>query len=499
MGEPFAVPPSRRVFCNRTLNLRSIGAIGYDMDYTLVHYRVDTWERHAYDHLRRLLAADGWPVGDLEFEPEAVARGLIVDSELGNIVKANRFGYVMRAAHGTRLLDHETQRELYRHLPVNLAEPRFFFLNTLFSLSESCLFAQLVDLYDDRRLSGVVGYEDLFRRVRATLDHAHLEGTLKAEIIADPERFVDVDPDAPAALVDQKQAGKRLMLISNSEWAYAREIMAFAYDPLLPRGVTWRDLFELVIVGARKPDFFSVALPLLRIVDDERGLLAPEPQGFPGPGLYQGGDADAVERYLDLSGSEILYVGDHIWADVHASKRTLRWRTALILRELEGELEAIAGFRDSERELVRLMVEKETLEREVATLRLTLQRRAHGEEPRVDAPTPRLRSRLDELHRRLTALDERIAPLARRASELHNERWGLLLRSGNDKSHLARQVERSADVYTSRVGNLLHITPFAYLRATRGSMPHDPPIAVDGGETSDVSLPSADDPGGAEG
>ncbi len=31
------VPRSRRVYCNRTLNLRSIRAIGYDMDYTLVH------------------------------------------------------------------------------------------------------------------------------------------------------------------------------------------------------------------------------------------------------------------------------------------------------------------------------------------------------------------------------------------------------------------------------------------------------------------------------
>jgi 5'-nucleotidase len=30
----------RGIFCNRTLNLRSLGAIGYDLDYTLVHYHV---------------------------------------------------------------------------------------------------------------------------------------------------------------------------------------------------------------------------------------------------------------------------------------------------------------------------------------------------------------------------------------------------------------------------------------------------------------------------
>ena len=68
----------------------------------------------------------------------------------------------------------------------------------------------------------------------------------------------------------------------------------------------------------------------------------------------------------------------------------------------------------------------------------------------------------------------RLAPLARAAGELRNEAWGPLMRSGNDKSLFARQVERYADVYTSRVSNLLALTPFVYLRSPRGSLPHDP-------------------------
>ena len=47
------------------------------------------------------------------------------------------------------------------------------------------------------------------------------------------------------------------------------------------------------------------------------------------------------------------------------------------------------------------------------------------------------------------------------------------MRAGNDKSLFARQVERYADVYTSRASNLRHPTPFGYLRAARGSLPHD--------------------------
>ena len=40
-----------------TLNLRSIGAIGYDMDYTLVHYHVREWESRAYEWTRQNLVA----------------------------------------------------------------------------------------------------------------------------------------------------------------------------------------------------------------------------------------------------------------------------------------------------------------------------------------------------------------------------------------------------------------------------------------------------------
>jgi hypothetical protein len=47
------------------------------------------------------------------------------------------------------------------------------------------------------------------------------------------------------------------------------------------------------------------------------------------------------------------------------------------------------------------------------------------------------------------------------------------MRAGNDKSHLAQQVERFADIYTSRVSNFLYETPFGYLRAPHGNLPHD--------------------------
>lgn len=45
-----------------------------------------------------------------------------------------------------------------------------------------------------------------------------------------------------------------------------------------------------------------------------------------------------VEKALGFHGDETLYVGDHIYTDVSMSKVHLRWRTALICRELEKEV-----------------------------------------------------------------------------------------------------------------------------------------------------------------
>jgi hypothetical protein len=320
----------------------------------------------------------------------------------------------------------------------------------------------------------MMSYADLFRLVRERLDQTHVEGIIKDEIVTNPEPFVEVDADAPLALLDQHHAGKKMMLISNADWRYVRAIMSYTYDPFLPEGSTWKDLFDLVIVSARKPDFFAHDLQMFSIVDEEEGLLRPLAGAIPGPGLYLGGDASKVEAYLGVSGAEILYMGDHIFADVHMSKSSHRWRTGLILRELERELEALGDFRPDEIELESMMAIKQRLEASHCAARLDLQRVNQVYGPRGESSAEELEAEIADLRSQIEELDQRIAPLARMATEVLNPRWGPLLRAGNDKSHLARQVERSADIYTSRVSNFLFSTPFAYLRSRRGSMPHDP-------------------------
>ncbi|MFO1051461.1 MAG: HAD-IG family 5'-nucleotidase [Planctomycetota bacterium] len=464
-------PVERRIFCNRTLNMRSIAAVGFDMDYTLVHYDVPSWEERAFEHVRERLLAEGHPADDLRFDARAFARGLVLDLERGNIVKANRFGYVTQAAHGMRMLSHEEQRRVYSQVWVELGEPRWVFLNTLFSLSEACLYAQMVELCDAGRLDGL-DYPSLYRLIGRTMDAAHLEGELKAEIIADPDRFVVRDDDLVRALLDLKDAGKRLFLATNSEWHYTQPMMSYVFDRELPRG-GWRSLFDLVITQARKPSFFEGGSPFLEVRAD--GTTAPWTGALRADVVLRGGNAEAVQEHFRIAGEDILYVGDHVYADVHVSSQIRRWRTALVLRELEDEVRAERAFAQGQADLDRLMREKAEREEEQAMLRLALQRHAHGEPmpAGIARSVGEIHERLREVRALVDALDQRIAPLARRAAQLGQERWGPLMRAGSDKSRLARQIERHADVYTSRVSNFLYLTPFGYLRAARGSLPHD--------------------------
>ncbi|XP_042475620.1 cytosolic purine 5'-nucleotidase isoform X4 [Macadamia integrifolia] len=377
--DPFSSRYSPRgIFCSRTLNLRSISAIGYDMDYTLIHYNVMMVDR---------------------LDEGAVAE------ELG---------------------------------PLN--------------------------------------YKGLHKAVGKALFRAHVEGQLKSEIMSDPEPFVEPDPELPLALLDQKEAGKRLLLITNSDYHYTDKMMQHAFNRYLPNEMGWRDLFDIVIVSARKPEFFQMSHPMYEVVTGE-GLMRPCFKARPG-GLYSGGSAQMVESSLDIHGDEILYVGDHIYTDVSQSKVHLRWRTALICRELEEEYSALLHSRSHRAALIELINQKEVVGDLFNQLRLALQRRTKGRPAQTLAATEmddqELTERIQKLLIVMQRLDQKIAPMLEADGEYFNKRWGFLSRAGLwDKSHLTRQIEKYADIYTSRVSNFLLYTPFMYFRSQEQSLAHD--------------------------
>ncbi|KAJ6904185.1 hypothetical protein NC651_021355 [Populus alba x Populus x berolinensis] len=401
--------------------------------------------------------------------------------------------------------------EMYGRELVDLRkENRWEFLNTLFSVSEAVAYMQMVERYDEGAISAEIcppDYRGLYKAcfaVGKALFRAHVEGQLKvnvlmgvhfavlmvirstkdvlidsilqSEIMSNPELFVEPDPELPLALLDQKEAGKKLLLITNSDYHYTDKMMKHSFNRFLPNDMGWRDLFDMVIISARKPEFFQMSHPLYEVVTGE-GLMRPCFKARKG-GLYSGGSAQMVENSLDIHGDEILYVGDHIYTDVSQSKVHQLWRTALICRELEEEYSALIHSRDHRGALIELINQKEVVGDLFNQLRLALQRRNTGRPAQTLAATNMDDQELTESMQKLLIvmqrLDEKIAPMLEADGELFNERWGFLSRAGLwDKSHLMRQIEKYADIYTSRVSNFLHYTPFMYFRSQEQTLAHD--------------------------
>ena len=135
--------------------------------------------------------------------------------------------------------------------------------------------------------------------------------------------------------------GKQVFLLTNSLFDYTKVVCTFLL------GEAWMDYFDIIICGARKPGFLlDPYLPLFQVRTEDASLVNVEMGGADGAAavlargkVFQGGNWNHLHRMLRLrTGSELLYVGDHMYSDILRSKRTLGWRTVLIVPELLHEV-----------------------------------------------------------------------------------------------------------------------------------------------------------------
>src|SRR5215208_4909541 len=145
------VPRARQIFVTRNLRMDRVDLVGFDMDYTLAMYHLQRLEELAFQMtLERLVRHAGYPerIAGLRYDPEFVIRGLVVDRLAGNIFKMDRHNHVGRCYHGRRPVPWEERKRLYRNEKIHLSLPRFAWMDTLFSLPEACLFAEIIDLLE---------------------------------------------------------------------------------------------------------------------------------------------------------------------------------------------------------------------------------------------------------------------------------------------------------------------------------------------------------------
>jgi 5'-nucleotidase len=496
--EAQSAPRTERVFCNRHLKMSQISWIGFDMDYTLAIYDQDAMDKLSIDATLTKLVARGYPdfILNVTHDTQFPVRGLLIDKKFGHVLKMDRYKYVCRGFHGFRELSKAELRELYHAKKLRPATSRYHWVDTLYALSEVCVFAAVTDALEKDGVE--VDYDKLFGDVRSSIDLAHQDGSILNTVLSDLPRFVRRDPLLGATLHKLRSAGKKLFVLTNSRAGYTEKMMTYLVGDALPEYPSWRNYFDVIITAAGKPRFFTEAAALLE-VDDEGAATTRAATQLERGRVYSGGNIAEFERLFETAGDRILYVGDHIYGDVLRAKKDSAWRTAMIVQEMAEELNAhelcnddldrlgtLEQLRDAMydelrsrqrrfKELSKQLEDFEALQSAATSTGTDAAGPGFDGPTRAEVEVARLREKraIDRVRIRLRSVDTEVEEIEDRVDRAFHPFWGSLFKSGPEVSIFGDQVEQYACLYTERVSNLIMYSPIHYFRSPRDRMPHE--------------------------
>jgi len=452
-----------KVFVNRTLNLKKVRYIGVDMDHTLIRYNSVNFEKLSHTTMiDKLIKGKNYPetLRKLVFDYNFAVRGLVIDRKMGNLLKLNRYTAIRASFHGLKPLDFKAHQKLYKSTYIDLSNTDYLAIDTSFSISLANLIAQIVELKDSDPTK-YPDYPQIADDVLDALDEAHRDGSLKEVVKKNLDQYIIKDPALVAGLEKFRRHGKKIFVITNSDFHYTKLLLDYAITPFLKESKSWGELFEFVITFAQKPKFFYEDQRYLR-VNYEDGTMT-NVEGKLTPGLYQGGNAKKFTRDLDLRGDDILYIGDHIYGDILRLKKDANWRTAMVIEELDEEIDNNIKAEPINHEIDILMKKKEPFEDELTELMTR----------KVEKKADVNEGQIDTLQKTISEIDGQISQLIKKQQALYNTNWGQLMRAGNEESYFAYQLDRYACVYMKQLGDLLELSPRTYFRAPRRPLSHE--------------------------
>ncbi len=487
------IPRASRIYVNRNLRLDKIEMVGFDMDYTLALYnqpRIEELSMRATLH--KLVTAKGYPeaIQGLAYDPMLAVRGLVIDRENGNIFKPDRYGFPGRARHGLQNIERERAAELYQRERTRLSNRRYAWIDSLFALPEAVLYACLVDYFDRHESPGKPSTSTLWDDIRECIDLAHRDGSIKTIVGAELPGYVERDEGLAETLHKFRSSGKRLFLLTNSAWDYTSSVMSYLLDRTPMRAgepgsgpypspyPSWRHYFDVIVVSAGKPEFFSEEHPFVELDPEGRPLAKVSKGPFQRGRIYQGGNIKDFQERARANGDRVLFVGDHIYGDMLRSRKSSNWRTAMVLQELEHEVTTHDRIRPELSRLDRLDAELIHLDGELNERQVALRALQKIEDdPSTDEPVTAakrtIKDAIEKLRRDLRSTAAQHRALESAIDDAFNPYWGPIFREGYEVSKFGEQVEAYACVYTSRVSNFRFYSPMQYFRGPRDRMPHE--------------------------
>lgn len=452
------------VYVNRTLNLKRIKYLGLDMDHTLVRYNSENFEHLAHTKMvEKLTADDGYPatLKKLKFDYNFAIRGLVIDRQRGNLLKLNRYAAIRASYHGLKPIDFKTHQKLYRSTYIDLSNNEYLAIDTAFSISFAILYSQIVELKDTDKSNNYPEYPQIADDVLNALDEIHRNGSLKDEVRNNLDKYIIKDEQVVRGLEKYKKHGKKIFLVTNSDYHYTKLLLDYAVTPFLKDNKSWQELFEYIVTFAQKPKFFYDDMKFLKVNPQDGSMNNIE--GKLTPGVYQGGNARKFTSDLELEGDDILYIGDHIYGDILRLKKDCNWRTAMVIEELDTEIKNNRAAQPTTNEIEALMKKKEPFEDELTKLMTD----------KFESQSKIEESKIEGLQKTISEIDGQISQLIKKQQALYNNHWGQLMRAGNEESYFAYQLDRYACIYMNKISDLLELSPRSYFRAPRRPLSHE--------------------------
>uniref|UniRef100_A0A8C5DZ41 5'-nucleotidase domain containing 2 n=1 Tax=Gouania willdenowi TaxID=441366 RepID=A0A8C5DZ41_GOUWI len=445
---PELIPPgackslnSSAIYANNEVNLAEVDIYGFDYDYTLALYS-NTLNKMIFDKAKTFLIEHfKYPEGIAKYDyiPNFAVRGLHYDIQ--KVVFFKTYLYI-----STEVL--ELHGGTY-HIPLTEDSgfygkgPKVKQFMDIFSIPEMTLLAVANDFF----ITNDIEYDPvhLFKDISEAIGMVHLKGFMYKWVMQDLDKLIQRGEETDAVLHRLVSNGKKLFLITNSPFSFVDKGMKHMV------GKNWREFFDVVIVQADKPHFFTDCIKPFRRLDDNGDLRWEKIKSLDKGQIYKQGNLFDFLRLTGWRGSKVLYFGDHLYSDLADLMLRHGWRTAAIVPELEQETKVVSTYRYA--------------------LSLTWLQALTG-----------LMEQL-QIHR-----DQESKEVFREWQEereeamiknFFNPQFGSIFRTCHNPTYFSRRLSRFSDIYMASLSCLLNYDPTYNFFPRRTPLQHEAPLWMD--------------------
>lgn len=340
---------------SETLRLSDYDCIGFDLDNTLCEYRIGPMVQMIYDVLTDYLINNySYSAKHLRqpIDFDFFQRGLILDSENGNVLKINGAGKILRATHGTKFMSDEEIVSVYGPSKSWSVTDIFVenFLDTwngpisdkirplldFFDIPVSLVFGRCVDGIDDFcRPKTYNVWPDVMKGLVYMYSRENFSantGDYFPYLKSTPSLYYNKCPEYVLDWLRELKKSKKVFLISGSHVDYAN------FTATQSLGANWKELFDVSIFYAKKPGFFTSDKPFYNTdsqMSNECGIADNIHFG----NIYSQGNWNQLhnlfKKETGKSNPKCLYVGDNILQDVVAPSKFSGLDTIAIVEEMK--------------------------------------------------------------------------------------------------------------------------------------------------------------------